>query len=83
MQFITNKIGLGRKEIIEFYSLTNRKTVLIVTRFFINSHFAKLEHNINYVPFLIYNLEHELEQNFELALQNSCSKWLPDRVSQS
>lgn len=33
--------------------------------------------------FLIYNLEHELEQNFELALQNSCSKWLPDRVSQS
>ena len=25
MQFITNKIGLGRKEIIEFNSLTNRK----------------------------------------------------------
>lgn len=33
--------------------------------------------------FLIYNLGHKLEQNLELALQNSYSKWISDRVSQS
>ena len=34
MQFITNKIGLGRKEIIEFNSLTNRKNSAYCNKIF-------------------------------------------------